>query len=194
MWVSTLGSRISSEALSFRPISNSKNDIVALQLPVEADDPTEALEDAREPLGELLDSITSFSGSPLRYIQYSVAESEESEPFAFEIHIPFHTQMRFDKGQFLPPLNPLFTIPSAIIREGICSESPYYRLLCAYRVKDGIDHIRDVLGNMAAALGKQQELPKLPVISSREILQRGANLLRTNSNKKTAEPEKVNLN
>jgi hypothetical protein len=89
MWVSTFGSRISSEALSFRPISNEKNEVVAFGLQVEADEPTEALEDAREPLGELLDSITAFTGSPLRYIQYSVAESEESEPLAFEIHVPF---------------------------------------------------------------------------------------------------------
>ena len=32
MWVSTFGSRISSEALSFRPISNEKNEVVAFGL------------------------------------------------------------------------------------------------------------------------------------------------------------------
>jgi hypothetical protein len=176
MFVSIIGSRTSSQALSFQPIGNDKGEILAFGLQVEAESPTQALEDAREPFGELLDSLTAWTGAPLRYIQYSIAESEESEPLAFEIHVPFQTQLRFDKGQFLPPLNPLFTLPDAVLREGLCSESPYYRLLCAYRVKDGIDHIRHELGKAAAALGKQQALPELPRISADEIRKRGANI------------------
>jgi hypothetical protein len=193
MFVSIVGSRTSSEALSFRPISNDNDRIVAFELPVEADDPAAALEDAREPFGELLDQITAFTGAPVRYIQYSVAESKESELLAFEIHVPFQTQLRFEKGMFLPPLQRLFSIPDALVREGICSESPYYRLLCAYRVKHGIEHIRSMLGKRAAELGRQEELPKLPMISSAEIVKRGANLRRTGSEKKKAEAENLNL-
>ena len=50
MFVSMVGSRTSGEALGFRPISDDKDGIVAFELPVEADDPVAALEDARDPL------------------------------------------------------------------------------------------------------------------------------------------------
>ena len=193
MFVSVMGTRTSSQALSFQPFGNANGEILAFGLRVESESPTQALEDAREPFGELLDSLTTWTGAPLRYIQYSISESEESEPLAFEIHVPFQTQLRFDKGQFLPRLGPLLTVPDAIIREGLCSESPYYRLLCAYRVKAGIDYIRAVLGKNAAAVGKQQELPKWPVIPSTEILERGANLSRTSPDKKQVVPDRVNL-
>lgn len=164
MFVSIMRSRISSQALSFQPIGNDKGEMLAFGLHVEAESPTQALEDAREPFGKLLDAVTALTGA-----------------------VPFQTQMRFEKGLFLPRLDSLFTVPDALIREGLCSESPYYRLLCAYRVRDGIAHIRGKHGKVAAAVGKQV-LPKLPVISATEILHRGANLGRTDEDKEKVEP------
>jgi hypothetical protein len=158
---------------------------------VEAENPTQALEDAREPFGELLDEITAHTGAPLRYSPYSVAESPETHPLAFEVHVPFLTQLSFDQGMFLPPLHSLFTVPNALIREGLCSESPYYRLLCAYRLRDAIGWIRGQLGKAAASLGKGKLLPALPAIVASEILQRGAELGRTDEEKEQVRPERV---
>jgi hypothetical protein len=193
MFVSIVGSRTAREALGFRPISDDEGGIFAFELPVEADDPLEALEDAREPLGELLDSITAFTGAPLRYIQYSVAESKGAEALAFEVHVPFQTQLQFEKGMFLPPLHRLFSIPEALLREGLCSESPYYRLLCAYRVWDGIEHIRRALGKRAAELGRQHDFPKLPTICTSEVETRGANLTRSGSEGNKVVADNLNL-
>jgi hypothetical protein len=49
MFVSVMGSRTSSQALSFQPIGNANGEILAFGLQVEAESPTQALEDAREP-------------------------------------------------------------------------------------------------------------------------------------------------
>src|ERR1700692_1577252 len=66
-FVSTLDNRTSSTALSFHTIGDDQGHIVGFGLEVEAASPIDALEDAREPFGELLDQITAFSGAPLRY-------------------------------------------------------------------------------------------------------------------------------
>jgi hypothetical protein len=182
-------SRISNAALSFRLIANNENRIIAFGLQVEAESPIGALEDAREPFGELLDSISSYTDAPLRYIQFSVAEDEESQPLAFEVHLPYHNGLLLDAAHF--EMHPVFSVADAIMREGICSESPYYRLLCAYRVKEGIDLIRNSAGKFAASLGKQRLMPKEPQISASEILKRGARLGRTEADQQKIDPSRV---
>jgi hypothetical protein len=182
-------SRISNAALTFRLIANNENRIIAFGLQVEAESPVRALEDAREPFGELLDSITSYTDAPLRYIQFSVAEDEESQPLAFEVHLPYHNGLILDEAHF--EMHPVFSVADAIMREGICSESPYYRLLCAYRVKEGIDLIRNSAGRFSASLDKQRLMPKLPQISASELLKRGARLGRTEADQQKIDPCRV---
>jgi hypothetical protein len=182
-------SRISNAALTFRLIANNENRIIAFGLQVEAKSPIRALEDAREPFGELLDSITSYTDAPLRYIQFSVAEDEESQPLAFEVHLPYRNGLLLDAAHF--EMHPVFSVADAIMREGICSESPYYRLLCAYRVKEGIDLIRNSAGQFAASVDKQRLMPKEPQILASELLKRGAGLGRTEADEQKIDPCRV---
>jgi hypothetical protein len=191
MFASTFPSRVSEYALSFKPIANTTGQIFGFGLYVQADDPAKALEDAREPFGELLDSITSTEGAPLRYTQFSVSENEIDHPLAFEIHIPYPNQLLIEKGQFLPDMHPLFRVSEALVREGICSESPYYRLLCAYRVGESITKIGRAVTNVATAKGKTHLIPDLPKIPAREIEDRGAHLFRSDAERQSVGPDRV---
>src|SRR5579864_6099249 len=143
VFVSTLGSRLYQGPLHFEAFSNRDDDITEFGLYVEAATPSAAVENAREPFGEFLEELAALAYVPLQFSQFSVATDRDEAPLAFEIHIPFGTKIDFDKGMFLPPLNHEFTAANALSREALASESPYYRLLCAFRLMDAIDLIRN---------------------------------------------------
>jgi hypothetical protein len=52
----------------------------------------------------------------------------------------------------------------ALIREAITTGSPYYRLLCAYRLYEGLQPLRKTIRELAEKFGVTAQMPKPPTV------------------------------
>jgi hypothetical protein len=91
---------------------------------------------------------------------------------AYELILPCRSGVR------LGPLGgmhqrPIFAAYDALYREAITSGSPYYRLLCAWKVYEGIGRIRRFLRERAEEVGVEERLPPDPAVDREELLRLG---------------------
>src|SRR5206468_2154540 len=64
----------------------------------------------------------------------------------------------------------------ALIREAITNGSPYYRLLCAYRLYEGLGPLRKLLRDFGERTGVSDALPKPPEVDLKLLKAFGVNL------------------
>jgi hypothetical protein len=88
----------------------------------------------------------------------------ELEPLAHQLILPYPS------GLQIGPLGgihqyPAFSFYEAVLREAILSTSPYYRLLCAYRLYEGLNKLRAWMKNISEEFNIKDKLPKDPLVN-----------------------------
>jgi hypothetical protein len=90
-----------------------------------------------------------------------VLTANSSTVLASELVLPYKSLVRYGPiggvGQ-----SPLFAPWLSLLREASTATSPFYRLLCAWRVYDGVGFLRKTLKQQADALGLSERLPRDP--------------------------------
>jgi hypothetical protein len=131
--------------------------------------PSEALLLAREPLNRLLDVLVRTLEMPLVFQRLDLMSPRDGQILAQELVLPPKPS-----GVRLGPLggyhqSDLFAAYDAIQREALTNPSPFYQLLCAFRLYAGAEWIRKSLRQQTQRLGIEATLPKDPRIDAGEL-------------------------
>ncbi|MEA3223758.1 MAG: hypothetical protein U9P49_11425, partial [Thermodesulfobacteriota bacterium] len=119
---------------------------------------------ARTAVNELLDSLQRRVWLPLSLMRIDLYIKGELEPLAHQLILPYPS------GLQIGPLGgihqyPAFSFYEAVLREAILSTSPYYRLLCAYRLYEGLNKLRAWMKNISEEFNIKDKLPKDPLVN-----------------------------
>jgi hypothetical protein len=114
---------------------------------------------ARTAVSQLLDSLMRTMWLPLTIRRLDLYLEGEEWPLCQQLILPFTDGVRWGplggihQYAFLAPYE-------ALIREAITTGSPYYRLLCAYRLYEGVQPLRKKLLDLGKRAGVAVSLPK----------------------------------
>lgn len=139
-----------------------------INVEIDADTPSAAFAGARTAVNQLLDVMMRRLWMPLVLIRLDLCIDAEIQPIAHEIHAPFAGTLSIGPIGGIHQY-PLFSELESLAREGICSTSPYYRFLCAFRLYEGTGVLRKKLRKMCQDMSITESLPKDPKID-RELL------------------------
>ena len=147
-----------SSAVFFDLCADGGEALANVRVEVEADAPLSAFQAARTELNELLDTLMRRVWLPLVIARLELTDASGA-PLAYQLLLPFPSCLR------MGPLGGIHQYPAlseleSLAREGICATSPYYRLLCAHRLYDGIGPLRRWLREASEKLGVELSLPK----------------------------------
>lgn len=162
-------------AIFFDLIAQADGRLDYIEVRVEADLPSTAFLFARQPLNEMLDALVRNPPNPPLLLQrLDLVSPNDGEILAYEVTLPFNTGVQFGPmGGILQweAFSPYF----AIFREAITNPSPFYRLLCAWRVFEGIQIIRKWLREQCEKFGIAEKLPKEPEVDIAHLQRIGFN-------------------
>jgi hypothetical protein len=143
-----------------------------IEVQVECMLPDNALLLARKPINALLDALARDSPMPLVVQRLELLSPADGGILAYELILPCRVGVRFGPmGGILQ--RPIFAPYDALYREALTCSSPYYRLLCSWKVYEGMGRIRRFLREKAEEFGIQERLPPEPAIDRQELLRLG---------------------
>ncbi|MFN0279396.1 MAG: hypothetical protein ACKVRN_12500 [Pyrinomonadaceae bacterium] len=161
-------------AIFYDLVPKENGDLSHIEVEIKAQYPADCLATARTIVNQFLDRLMREMWLPLSIIRLDIFLKGRDTPLMHQLVFPFNTRMQ------IGPLGgydafPLFSSYEALIREAIHSTSPYYRFLCAYRLNDGISHLRSEIKKLCANHGVTTKLPKRPKIDPTVLLDFGFN-------------------
>lgn len=139
-----------------------------INVEIDADTPSTAFAGARTAVNQLLDVLMRRLWMPLVLVRLDLCVDAEIQPIAHELHVPFVGKLSIGPIGGIHQY-PLFSELESLAREGICSTSPYYRFLCAFRLYEGTGALRKKLRQMCQDMFVSEPLPKDPKVD-RELL------------------------
>jgi hypothetical protein len=109
---------------------------------------------------------------PLTIRRLDLYVAGDEKPLCQQLILPFTNGIRWG------PLGGIHQYPflapyEALVREAITTVSPYYRLLCAYRLYEGLQPLRMTLRQLGERLGVSVPLPKPPQLDLEWLKQFG---------------------
>jgi len=129
--------------------------------------PSNALDIFKSALYTLIDRFVYTLKCPI-YVQ-GVVLLINNIPLLYELPITFAGEKRvaygggFNSIQWFAPLD-------ALEREAICSSSPFYKVLCRFRIYEGIKYyLRKELRSFANKINQKAKIPKTPRITKGEL-------------------------
>jgi len=141
---------------------------------VETTLPSNAFLWAREPLSRFLDVLARGYGLPLVYQRLDLMSPRDGQHLASELIVPPSPKgIIFDQpGSGYHQAEP-FAAYDAIVREALTNPSPFYQLLCAFRLYEGTGWIRRWLRKETQRFGIDANLPSDPRIEAGELEKMG---------------------
>ena len=124
---------------------------------------------AWEPLNHLLDSIVRSYPLPLMISRLELLNPESEEVIAYCLLLPNSSALSMGPLGGIWP-EPLFIPVDAIWRQALVSSSPFYRLLCAYRLEDACDELRRVMRSIIKRRNLDIKLPPEPDADNQTLL------------------------
>jgi hypothetical protein len=141
---------------------------------VETKLPSTAFLLAREPLSRFLDVLARGYGLPLVYQRLDLVSPRDGQLLASELIVPPSPKgIIFDQpGSGFHQAEP-FAAYDAIVREALTNPSPFYQLLCAFRLYEGTSWIRRWLRQETRRFEIDANLPSDPRIEPGELEKMG---------------------
>lgn len=143
-----------------------------IELEVKSSLPSRCFNAARRAVSELLDSMMRTMWLPIVVQRLDLYLRGRKSPLCHQLMLPFQEGIKwgplggFTQFSILAPYE-------ALIREAITATSPFYRLLCAYRLYEGIQPLRKSLRELGESLGVSDALPKSPAVEPQRLTQFG---------------------
>jgi hypothetical protein len=157
---------------SFVGDGSTEHRLAYIEVVVETDVPRVALGLARSAFNQLLDSEAVAWQTPLAVARLDLLTLEADDVIVSEIVLPYSTALAMGPLGGLHQ-SPLFAPWLATLREAVTATSPYWRLLCAWRVYDGVQFLRGQIRKQCHALGITAPLPKDPDVSLDRLREAG---------------------
>jgi hypothetical protein len=158
------------KAFFFDLVADGSGSLRHIEVEIEADHPNATFPPARTLINQLLDTLMRDIWMPLSIVRLDVSRHGTDRPLLQQAIYPFNRILNFSPlGGFHTSY--LFSPYEALLRETITATSPYYRVMCAYRLLEGIKFLRYELRKLAEKIeGELPALPKVPKVES-EILE-----------------------
>jgi hypothetical protein len=143
-----------------------------ISISVESRIPSNALLLARGPINALLDVFTRDSNMPLTVQRLELMSPVDGDVLISELLIPSRN------GVVLGPLGGIMQVVpfapyDALYREALTTASPFYRLLCAWKMYEGSDRIRRLIREQCEQRGIRDRMPPDPAIDINELVRFG---------------------
>jgi hypothetical protein len=134
------------------------NRLSHIELRVETDLPERAIRLAWQPFSSLLDNIVRNHSLPLIISRLELLSPDSGEAIAYNLLLPNSSSLLMGPlGEIV--LDPAFMAVDAVWREALVSSSPFYRLLCAYRMEAACLQMRTVMRSALKSRGLNVRLP-----------------------------------
>jgi hypothetical protein len=139
---------------------------------VESRLPGNALLLARRPINALLDVFTRDSNMPLLVQRLELISPVDGGVLITELLIPAR------QGVAVGPLGGImqavpFAPYDALYREALTTASPFYRLLCAWKMYEGTNRIRRWIHEQCERRGIDERMPPDPEVDQQELIRLG---------------------
>ncbi len=129
--------------------------------------PSNALDIFKSALYTLIDRLVYILKCPI-YVQ-GIVLLINKKPLLYEFPITFAGEKTIAYGGGFNSVH-WFAPLDALEREAICSPSPFYKLLCRFRIYEGIVHyLRKELRSFANKINQKAKIPKTPRITTGEL-------------------------
>ncbi len=159
-------------AVYYDLIGDANGQLMFIEVQVKSALPDNALLLARQPINALLDAFARNSPTPLVVQRLELLSPRDGGVLAYELLLPSRAGVRFGPlGGILQ--RQIFAPFDALYREALTSSSPFYRLLCAWKVYEGMGSIRRQLRENAERLGVEEALPPDPLVDREELVRLG---------------------
>jgi hypothetical protein len=134
------------------------NRLSHIELRVETDLPDKAIRLAWQPFSSLLDNIARVFSLPLMITRLELLSPDSEDVFAYNMMLPNSS------GLAMGPLggvvlDPTFMAVDAVWREALVSSSPFYRLLCGYRMESACRQFRTLIRSISKSKGQPLQPP-----------------------------------
>lgn len=130
---------------------------------VESRYPSNCFWAARTSVSQLLDTMMRTRWLPLTIRRLDLHLAGDPEPLCHQLMLPFTDGVKWGPLGGIHQFRILAAYES-LIREAITTSSPYYRLLCAYRLYEGLNPLRKTIRELGEKLGVTAPMPKPPVV------------------------------
>jgi hypothetical protein len=155
-------------AIYYELVGDENRRLTYIAVRVQSRLPSNALLLARQPINALLDVLTRDSGMPLLIQRLELVSPVDAGVLITEMLIPDRN------GIILGPLGGImqavpFAAYDALYREALTSSSPFYRLLCAWKIYEGTNRLRRWLHEQCAQLNIVERLPPDPDLDPQEL-------------------------
>lgn len=153
-------------AFFFDLVADSSGNLRHIEVEVEADHPNATFQPARTLINQLLDTLMREIWMPLSIVRLDVCRHGADRPLLQQAIYPFNRILNFSPlGGFNTSY--LFSTYESLLRETITATSPYYRVMCAYRLLEGVKFLRHELRRLCEKIGGDfPALPKVPKVES----------------------------
>jgi len=129
--------------------------------------PSNALDIFKSALYTLIDRLVYSLKCPI-YVQ-GISLLLNNKPLLYELPITFAGEKTIAYGGGVNSVH-WFAPLDALEREAICSPSPFYKVLCRFRIYEGIKHyLRKELRSFANKINQKAKIPKTPRITKGEL-------------------------
>jgi len=129
--------------------------------------PSNALDIFKSALYTLIDRLVYILKCPI-YVQ-GIVLLINKKPLLYELPITFAGEKTIAYGGGFNSVH-WFAPLDALEREAICSPSPFYKVLCRFRIYEGIVHyLRKELRSFANKINQKAKIPKTPRITKDEL-------------------------
>jgi hypothetical protein len=116
----------------------------------------------------LLDALVRNSELPWALSRIELLSPDDGEVIAYELVLPYRNGVRIGPLGGIDQIVP-FAPYDAIYREAVISSSPFYRLLCAFRIYDGTTEIRRWLREQCEQHQIAERMPADPEVDAEEL-------------------------
>lgn len=164
-------------AIYYDLCSDEQDFVQYIEVEVETDLPSNVFGPARTAINQLIDGIQRNFPIPIVISRIDILLKGEKEALAHQLVIPYSNSIIMRPN----PIGgihqyPAFSTYEGVLREVIVSPSPYYRLLCAYKLYEGLNKLKSWLKDVAKDLGVEDRLPKDPKVDSELLKAVGFNV------------------
>jgi hypothetical protein len=156
-------------AVYYDLVADERGRLAYIEVRVETSLPGEALILAWRPLNALLDALVRNEELPWALSRLELVSPGDGEVIAYELILPYRNGVRIGPLGGIDQLMP-FAPYDAIYREAVVSSSPFYRLLCAFRIYDGTTEIRRWLREQCEQHRIEDRMPADPEVAAAELL------------------------
>jgi len=129
--------------------------------------PSNALDIFKSALYTLIDHLVYSLKCPI-YVQ-GITLLLNSRPLLYELPITFAGEKTITYRRGFNNVH-WFALLDSLEREAICSPSPFYRVLCRFRIYEGIKYcLRKEIRSFARKINQKAKIPKTPRITKGEL-------------------------